>query len=310
MWQWDDLTVGSDGAPPVAQPARLASHVVEWEGTQHVFYRTGDGRIVELWWAGGQAVQWGYLSDEGAPQAVGDLASHVMDADHTQHVFYRSRENQIIELWWSGSVAAQRNPLTERSAAPRAAGDPASHVVVSDGTQHVFYRAVEAAVENEIIEVWWRPGEQPQAVRLSDRSKGPRAAGDPVSHVFTDDFTQHVFYPSVEGNLTELRWFGLEPPARDLTGGLSASDAPASGAAAHFFAVHHMGHVFYAGTDSHLRRFGIRGNEEPGLEDLQISSGGSPLVVGGPTSHVFNSEGTQHVFYIADDHVIELWSRD
>jgi hypothetical protein len=38
---------------------------------------------------------------------------------------------------------------------------------------------------------------------------------------------------------------------------------------------------------------------------------GFPLAVGTPTSHVFNTEGTQHVFYTTgDDHVMELWSRD
>ena len=55
----------------------------------------------------------------------------------------------------------------------------------------------------------------------------------------------------------------------------------------------------------------MRGNQRPALQDLVVASGGCPLAVGNPTSHVFNTEGTQHVFYTTtDDHIIELWSRD
>ena len=45
-WHWDDLTIGSDGAPIVtSDPTNLASHVFDAEATQHVFYRAGEGTV-------------------------------------------------------------------------------------------------------------------------------------------------------------------------------------------------------------------------------------------------------------------------
>jgi hypothetical protein len=36
--------------------------------------------------------------------------------------------------------------------APRAVGDPISHVFTAEGTQHLFY----ATGERHIIELWWQ----------------------------------------------------------------------------------------------------------------------------------------------------------
>jgi hypothetical protein len=236
----------------------------------------------------------------------------VFGAEGTQHVFYRSAGNQVIELWWSGGAAAQVSNLTERSGgAPLADGDPASHVFGAEGTQHVFYRAAPGDADSQIIELWWRPGQLPQFVKLSERSGGPRAAGDPVSHVFAAEGKQHVFYTSVDDGLIELRWPGFPPPSRDLLNGAGGAESPASKPASHVFAAKNIEHVFYIGADLHIRRFGMRGDEKPALQDLVIASGGCPLAISGPASHVFNTEGTQHVFYTtSDDHVIELWSTE
>ena len=81
-WNFDDLTAGSGGAPPVASPCKLASHVFEAQGTQHVFYRAADQRIVELWWRGGEAPRWRHLNKTGSVAATAPVepASHVCDA--------------------------------------------------------------------------------------------------------------------------------------------------------------------------------------------------------------------------------------
>ena len=91
--------------------------------------------------------------------------------------------------------------------------------------------------------------------------------------------------------------------------GHGGAESPDSKPASHVFPAKNMEHVFYIGADLHVRRIGIRGDQTPALQDLVIASGGCPLAISGPASHVFNTEGTQHVFYTTSaDHIIELWS--
>jgi hypothetical protein len=307
--KWDFLTNSANQAPLTASSP--TSHVFKNEGTQHVFYVTWDNRIVELWWSGGEErVHWGYLTQFGDPVPADSrqLASHVFEDQRTQHVFYRAANGHIIELWWFPSDHAHVEDLTVRSRnAPLASGDPTSHVVDADGTQHVFY----TSVDNAMIELWWRPGEQPQAENLTLRSPGAPLAlpsTRPTSFV-APDRTQHVFHISFDQHIIELRWFDELPPWRDLLSGLL--DTPGE-PTSHVFAFKGTQHVFYTNQELHIRHLGLRGNEPPAVEDLMVASGGSPLAIGDPTSHVVSvGENTQHVFYITGEgHIIELWSAD
>jgi hypothetical protein len=359
--------VTSGGAPIAASEARPACHVFAAEGTQHVFYRASDGRIVELWWSGGDPARWGYLtnSGNGAPQAAGDPASHVFVAEGTQHVFYRTADGRIVELWWAAGGPARWGYLTTPgNGAPAATGTPACHVFAAEGSQHVFYREGSG----DVIELWWRGGENAQVKDLNlaagGHERAPRAHSEPVSHVFAAEGTQHVFYTSLDGdvielwwrtgeaphpeNLTqrslgapplgafgaslvdaaegtqhvfyidtgghvvELRWPNQNPPWRDLlSGGPDSARAVPLRPVSHVFAGHSTEHVFYLSQDRHIRRIGLKGNDNPSVQDLTIASSGAPLAAAGPASHVFDAEGTQHVFYVTDQGDIEeIWSTD
>jgi hypothetical protein len=302
--RWGDLTVASRGAP--LADGDPASHVFVAEGTQHVFYRTDDGALVELWWRGGERPHWGALTGAGAaPKAVGSPVSHVFADEGTQHVFYRAAGGQIIELWWQGGAAAQpENLMVDARGAPPAGSDPVSHVFAPEGTQHVFY----TSIDGEVIEIWWPRGGGKGHVDLNGRSPGsPRAAGRPSSHVFGPDATQHVFYVSVDDSLAELRWFGEPSPWRDLLSGHSGSDLPASNPISHTFPARGNQHVFYAGTDLDVRHLELAGDLTPSLQNLAVASGGAPRAVGELTSHLFADDGSHHVFYpTSNDHVQEL----
>jgi hypothetical protein len=68
--------------------------------------------------------------------------------------------------------------------------------------------------------------------------------------------------------------------------------------------------VFYIAENRHIIELWWRSGETPHAEDLTDRSGGAPLPFLGLTSHVFDAEGTQHVFYRADNgHIIEIWWR-
>jgi hypothetical protein len=301
-----DLMRATGGKAPLAA-SDPASHVFAAEGTQHVFYRTADGHIIELWWRGGEAPHWGSLMNPTAPLAVGNPASHVFAVEGSQHVFYRTGDGHIIELWWQGPDAAQPENLNiESGGAPLAWSDPISHVSDAEGTQHVFYTSVDF----DIIEIWWRRGEGKQFANLTKRSGGaPPSAGRPTSHVFAAEGTQHVFYTSVESHVIELRWGnGQFPPWRDLLG-LDSAQVDVSRPTSLVFAADGAAQqVFYSGPDLDIRRLGLQGEEKPTPQDLMIASGGAPRAIGDPISHVFAAEGTQHVFYTTGDgHVVELW---
>ncbi len=301
--RWGDLTVASRGAPPAE--GDLASHVFVAEGSQHVFYRTLEGTIIELWWRGGERPHWGALTGASAPNAVGSPASHVFDDEGTQHVFYRTAGDQIIELWWQGGASARsENLMVEARGAPPANSDPVSHVFKPEGTQHVFY----ISVDNQVIEVWWPRGGGKDHVDLTARSPGaPQGAGRPASHVYGPDATQHVLYTSVDDSLSELRWFGQASPWRDLLPGHSGSDLPASDPASHTFPARGTQHVSYVGTDGDVRHLELAGDLKPSLQNLMVASGGAPRAVGDLTSHLFAEDGSHHVFYpTTSDHIREL----
>jgi hypothetical protein len=78
--------------------------------------------------------------------------------------------------------------------------------------------------------------------------------------------------------------------------------------------------VYYTGENGHVIELWWPPNDVARHEDLTVQSGGAPLAptneLGTPASHVFASEGTQHVFYRSDESadepftdIIELWWR-
>ncbi len=211
-WQPGDLTIVSGGAPPALAGQRIASHVVNDEQTQHVFYRATDGPIVELWWKGPDRPRWGYLTtlDNNAPPVAGDPTSHVFAVEGTQHMFYVASDNRIVELWWKGSEDVHWGYLSQvGDTLPGLTHALASHAFEDQRTQHVFYRDIN----QHIIELWWFPGDRAHLLDLTDRSKrAPLASGDPTSHLVAEDGTQHVFYTSVDNQIIELWWRPGELP--------------------------------------------------------------------------------------------------
>jgi hypothetical protein len=303
-WHWGNLTRESSSFGSTEAGA-LASHVFDAESTQHVFDRN-DGLFDELWWRGADAPQVDPLLPVPTTlRAAGDPVSHVFDpfdSGSTQHLFYRTRDGEIVELWWSGGEPLHPRSLTSRSGEPASAvGDPASHVFGTDGTQHVFYRTFDG----ELMELWWTGGADgdPRARSLNQRDTAPLAAGNPASHVFAAGGppTQHLFYRATDGAIWELFWrTSDEPPQlRNLTelsrGALLAASDPVS----HVFNHEGTQHVFYTADNGEIVELWWPGGSTgiPQFENLTERVGGGPVASGRLASHVFEREGTQHVFF-------------
>ena len=216
-------------------------------------------------------------------------------------------------MWGSGPITAV---LTTD-----AAGVPlASHVVASEGTQHVFYTSQG---DGHVHEYWWRPG-QVGATHgdLTSASGAPTGAGPLTSHVVDDDAgdqhrsTQHVFYQSSDGHVRELWWSAAQAPSvGDLTAESGApparnvTDPIRSGAlASHVFAAEGTQHVYFASQDGDVHELWWRGSQAAQHENLSMRArrrAETPAATGALTSHL-DAGGVQHVLFVAGGAVIDL----
>jgi hypothetical protein len=103
-WHWVDLSFVAQGAPPSKGIPDAASdlfgYAFEARGTQHIFYRSANNRLNELYWDT-QGWHWLDLSlMASAPDAAGNLFGYVFKTQGTLHVVYRGINNHLNELWW------------------------------------------------------------------------------------------------------------------------------------------------------------------------------------------------------------------
>ena len=202
----------------------LSAYVVEHDGSQHVIYLDQFRRVIELAWSGNAVpvaqVAGGDADHGGFPADSMPICSHVYPFDgNSQHAFYLSG-GQIIELRKATGGDWQARSLTRISsgAPPLAFSGPVSHVA-ADQTQHVFY----VAASGEIIELWWRGNDVPQAENLTQQAQAPLApifskefnggTSSPLaSHYVPSEDTQHVFFADAHlGTPWEIWWRGSGP---------------------------------------------------------------------------------------------------
>jgi hypothetical protein len=91
----NDIIKANNSAIPIGDPC---GYSWEWDKTEHVFYRSTDGNIHELWFQNGQWRHSDLTCATSAPTAVGDPYGYTWGG--TQHVIYRSADSHIHELWF------------------------------------------------------------------------------------------------------------------------------------------------------------------------------------------------------------------
>jgi hypothetical protein len=211
-------------------PGASLSAYVAHDGSQHVIYLDQQRRVIELQWSGNGVPGAQVAGGDAAHKFPADdmpICSHVYPFDgNSQHAFYLSG-GEIIELRKATGGDWQARNLTRISsgAPPLAFSGPVSHVA-ADQTQHVFY----VAGSGEIIELWWRGNDVPQAENLTQQAHAPLApiftggteGGTSVplaSHYVQSEATQHVFFADAErGTPWEIWWSGSGPKtAENLT---------------------------------------------------------------------------------------------
>lgn len=214
-WKHKSLTLEARAPRAAGCPAGYAPKDSQVE---HVFYRTSDGAIYELY-RGEDDNAWraNNLTDRArAARAAGDpvvyleRAGTVLGRDYTQHVVYRGEDGHVHEFSLAPRQAGwQYANLTTEAGAPRAAGDPAASFAQHGNVQHVFYRTADGAVyelyrDMEGADKAWR------AHNLTAEASAPRAAGDPAAYVVRvsrltgSANTQHVVYRGADDQIHEL----------------------------------------------------------------------------------------------------------
>jgi hypothetical protein len=199
-------------------PGTSLSAYVAHDGSQHVIYLDQHHRVIELAWSGNAvpvAQVVGGDADHGFPADSKPICSHVNPFDgNSQHAFYLSG-GEIIELRKAMGGDWQARSLTRISsgAPPLAVSGPVSHVA-ADQTQHVFY----VAATGEIIELWWRGNDAPQAENLTRQAHAPlvatvlgRTSPPLASHYVQSEATQHVFFADAHFTPWEIWWSGSGP---------------------------------------------------------------------------------------------------
>ncbi|HYK20894.1 MAG TPA: FG-GAP-like repeat-containing protein [Pyrinomonadaceae bacterium] len=94
-----DLSAISGAAPAASDPVGYYSPVTN---TKHIFYRSADGYLHEIFWTpgGGKPMDRNLTLLAQAPLAVGKPTAYFLAADASHHVVYRGTDNRLHELRW------------------------------------------------------------------------------------------------------------------------------------------------------------------------------------------------------------------
>ncbi|HKP62985.1 MAG TPA: trypsin-like serine protease [Polyangiales bacterium] len=100
--QWLDLTAAS-GAPLANAATEITGYYSAGTNTKHIFYRTNDGHLHEIWWYPGYPSHYhvDLTVETPAPLAADSKpTSFTVEGPNTHHLVYRGTDNAIHEIRW------------------------------------------------------------------------------------------------------------------------------------------------------------------------------------------------------------------
>jgi hypothetical protein len=95
---WDLSAIS--GAPPAASDP--VGHYSPATNTKHVYYRSADGHLNEIWWVpgGGVPAHMDLSVYALAPLAADKPAAFALAGQGSEHLLYRGADGQLHEIWW------------------------------------------------------------------------------------------------------------------------------------------------------------------------------------------------------------------
>lgn len=225
-----------------------------------------------------------------------------------QQAFYRGTDEHVQELSWD-IAGWHPHDLTIEAGGPLVRESPASYGFQGQSTQHVVYVASDELTGGHVHELWrdshggWHDGGNLTAI-----TGAPTLAdGQPSVYAFEAQFTQHVFYRGIDGNIHELRW-ATDTSGWHYWGNLTAQTGAPKAAGdprGYVFVPQDTQHVVYQGVDGHIHE--LWWDTIWHHNDLTTRTG-APAAGSDPIGYIFGYlSDTQHVVYnSADHHIIEL----
>jgi len=213
-WEHMNLSVEAKGPKAAGRPAVFASEDTD---AQHVFYRTSEGALIDLYrrWGSTDDKKWhsnDLTAEAKAPKATGSFNAYLeqtgtVTSSYVQHLVYRSEDGQIHELYAGPKDKWMHKDLSTEARAPRAAGAPVGYHTQKDNVQHVFYRSSEGALidlyrrRNDDRDNAWHSND------LTAEARAPKAAGNPAVYfeqtgTVTTSNVQHIVYLGRTGRYT------------------------------------------------------------------------------------------------------------
>ena len=279
--------------------------------TQHVYYRTADNHIRELYCvkSGGWAQNDLMTAAKVPALAIGDPTSTYDAVHNVQHVYYCTSDNHIRELYWRANGGWAATDVTAAAKAPAVgSSNPCSTYDAVHDAQHIYY----ATGDGHIRELYWTAASGWAQNDLTVAAKAlANAIGDPTSTYDAVHNTQHVYYCTSDNHIHELYWTPAGGWAQnDLT---VAAKAPANAVGdptCTYDEVHNTQHVYYRSADNHMRE--LYWTPAGGWQQNDPSTAGQAPILGSsnPCSTYDAVHDIQHIYYRTDDSRIRelYWS--
>jgi hypothetical protein len=216
----------------------------------HVFYRSADGHIEELYWSGTDAVGHGHITGYcGEPLAAGDPSAFGASPANVNVVVYRGVDGHIHSLYWSDGPTGHDN-LSGYVGSPLAAGEPVATYLPALDASQVVYRGED----DHLHEIWWVGVAPAQVWDLTAAAGAPAPVADPGVCYVPESNTKHVVYVGADAHLHELAWTpgSGAPTWTDLTLAALAPPAAAEQPTIVSLPGAPTRRVLYRGTDDHV----------------------------------------------------------
>ena len=316
-WSAEDVTASAGALPAAGEfPSALTSWVSPSDDTQHIAYLDADGHVWDLYVRPGQP-SWSaedVTASAGALPAVEGswLTSWVSPSDDTQHIAYLDADGHVQDLYVRpGQPAWSAEDVTASAGALPAIGVVlTSWVSPSDDTQHIAYLDANIHVQD----LYLRPGQPAWSAEDVTASAGASLAGSDwlTGWISPTDDTPHIAYRDADLHVQDLY---LRPgqaawSAEDVTASAGAPPAQGGVLTSWVSPSDDTQHIAYLDADGHVQDLYLRpGQPAWSAEDVTASAGAPPAQNFALTSWVSRGDDTQHIAYLDENSVWDLYLR-